>query len=180
MSLWPAGWNTSLFTFSMDRNYRREYMTDFVRIEWLQGEPSCQPGLTQDPAGSEEYLGFASSSIDTSDTALFACVLHLGLPACPGWVPHSLPHCLPACAQRLPKIQLTACQPVWPTTCLTGSISAHHSLLGCLCASWPACFTGGYMANQLSQEVFMDPDMMRRTGKSYEDFIQTKVLRSTC
>ena len=36
------------------------------------------------------------------------------------------------------------------------------------------------MANQLSQEVFMDPDMMRRTGKSYEDFIQTKVLRSTC
>ena len=49
---WPAGWNTSLFTFSMDRNYRREYMTDFVRIEWLPGERIRQPGLTNNPAGN--------------------------------------------------------------------------------------------------------------------------------
>ena len=143
MFSWPAGWNTSLFTFSMDRNYRREYMTDFVRIEWLPGERICQPGLTNhsagNPAASREPLCSAASSIDTSDTALFARVLHLSLPASPGWMPHTLPHGLLICAVRPPSIRLTACQPVWPTTCLTAFISAPYSLLGCLYVCLMAC-----------------------------------------
>ena len=34
---------------------------------------------------------------------------------------------------------------------------------------------GVYLANQLSKEVFEDPSMIRRQGKVYEDFVQTKV-----
>jgi hypothetical protein len=34
---------------------------------------------------------------------------------------------------------------------------------------------GVYLANQLSKEVFEDPSMIRRQGKVYEDFVQTKI-----
>ena len=36
-NVYNQGWNTSLFTLSLPRNYRRGYKTDFSRVEGLPG-----------------------------------------------------------------------------------------------------------------------------------------------
>ena len=36
-NVYNQGWNTSLFSLSLPRNYRRSYMADFSRVEGLPG-----------------------------------------------------------------------------------------------------------------------------------------------
>lgn len=39
-NIYSAGFNTSLYTLSLRRNYRRGFVTDFARIEGLPGAPA--------------------------------------------------------------------------------------------------------------------------------------------
>ena len=40
-NIYSAGFNTSLYTLSLRRNYRRGFVTDFARVEGLPGVPTA-------------------------------------------------------------------------------------------------------------------------------------------
>ena len=130
MFTWPAGWNTSLFTFSMDRNYRREYMTDFVRIEWLPGEHLCQPGLTNNPAGNPAVSGSPCAVPQPASTHVILHCSRVCCMACLPWLDAPQPASLPSCLCPGAAVPSTDCLPA----CLANNLS--HSLHPCRPQSW--------------------------------------------
>lgn len=67
-NIYSAGFNSSRYTLSLRRNYRRGFVTDFGRIEGLPGALGGPAGLTFFPASPVGLVHVNLANVTLSDT----------------------------------------------------------------------------------------------------------------